>query len=116
MHEAEFTPCYWLDIHETLQWFVRKGLEAKAGIEARGNHEPRINPAPATGAEWRGQRYLFNVIGEALTRAKARIDGQGCSVDLMEDEGELCARTAAVIAGRRRPLLRPGQAAFRVPP
>lgn len=48
-------------------------------------------------AYW-GPGFSDEVIGEVLAGAKARIEEQGCTVERVADEGELCARTAAAIA------------------
>ena len=48
-------------------------------------------------AYW-GPGFSNEAIGEVLAGAQARIEEQGCSVERVADEGELCARTAAAIA------------------
>lgn len=48
-------------------------------------------------AYW-GPGFSNEAIGDVLAAARARIDQQGCSVERVADEGELCARTAAAIA------------------
>jgi len=72
-----------------------------------GDRSPRPSPTRAEGAgskrfvmdhAYWGPEFSNEMIGEVLDGAKARIEEQGCSVERVAEEGELCTRTAAAIA------------------
>jgi carbamoyltransferase len=85
---------------------VGKGLatygETSVGELSVGETSSRGMPGPGgrfvmDHAYW-GPGFSNAAIGEVLAGAKARVAEQGCSVERVADEGELCARTAAAVA------------------
>ncbi len=59
--------------------------------------ELRSRPFVMDHAYW-GPEYSDAVIGELLAERSAELSAQGCSVERVADEAELCRRTAAAIA------------------